>query len=770
MVAAGAGCMTLVLAPPCYSQEDAQLESVIVYAQKRAATLQDVPVSLSTLTGEELASAGIIDIEDLASAVPTLDLQSSVSPVTTTLRIRRVGSLGNIPTFEPDVGLFVDGAFRSRSLLGSGELLDVDHVEVLNGPQSSLYGKNVSAGVVAVYTRKPGGVFAGEAELTGGLIDAPGSAGQGRARVSLGGPISGTLGGSLAAAWSQHGTTLSNALPGGADGNDLARATLRGQLLWSPSDELELRLLGGHLRERGDQGESDVYLAPGARSTTLATALQQLDPGAVCPDNQPHDRTTCSVATNHLDLEATDLTLVANYRLANGWTITSTSSWDQYQDQRDEDDLAQLFTPLLFFHDSERGTSVQEELRLASAESAHVAWLAGVSWYANDYQRGSGGARPMFGPNGPQTFGPIWQSTLGIPLALPGQLGIHDSSVDTDYYSAFAQVAWPLGERLALDGAARWQKEDKHGYINNSVTQPGISVISVVLAPSTAPGGAPVNGSLRRSTDYFTWSLTPRFRISDDVMTWLTLARGGKSGGFNTGFGNAPLSAREFADETIDHLELGGRATILDGRMQLSATAFQTKYHDYQDAAFIAGQFSVGNADRVDLQGMELDIRTLLGTSNTASLAVSLADLTYAAHTTGMCYPGRVPDGSLPQSCDLSDEHPIDAPPWVINATLQHDHPTSWGNVSGRLDVSWTDQYNTSFSADPRLVQESYFNVGLRLALQMHDRYELVVWGDNLFDQRVANIDSVLNLFNDASYQSFLTEPRSFGMTVRTRY
>ena len=86
---------------------------------------------------------------------------------------------------------------------------------------------------------------------------------------------------------------------------------------------------------------------------------------------------------------------------------------------------------------------------------------------------------------------------------------------------------------------------------------PACRSFSIVLAPSTTPDGAPVNGSLRRSTDYFTWSLTPRLRISDDLMTWLTLARGGKSGGFNTGFGNAPLSAREFADETIDHLESG---------------------------------------------------------------------------------------------------------------------------------------------------------------------------------------------------------------------
>jgi outer membrane receptor protein involved in Fe transport len=215
---------------------------------------------------------------------------------------------------------------------------------------------------------------------------------------------------------------------------------------------------------------------------------------------------------------------------------------------------------LLFFHDSEQGTSMQQELRLASADTARVDWLAGLSWYANNYERGNSGQRPMFGPDGPAAFSPLWQATLGIPLALPGQLGIHDSSMDTEYYSAFAQVSWPLGERLTLISAARWQTETKNGSINNSVTLPGRSVVSVLLAPATTPTGAPVNGTLHRSTDYFTWSVTPQFHISDEISAWLTLARGGKSGGFNTGFGNLPLTGREFADESIDHLEMGARA------------------------------------------------------------------------------------------------------------------------------------------------------------------------------------------------------------------
>jgi len=289
----------MVIAHTAAAAEDqGAIDPVIVYAQKRAAPLQDVPMSVSTLTDADLADAGIHDIEGLAMSLPTLDTQRSVSAVTTTLRIRRVGSLGNIPTFEPAVGLFIDGAYRSRSLLGTGDLLDVDHIEVLSGPQSSLYGRSVSAGVVSVYTRRPDNQLTGNAELTGGGVDSSRSANMGRVTIGVSGPLSETLGGSVAAGHSRQGRSFSNVLPGGPDGNDLSRTTSRGQLLWSPNDRFELRLIAGYLHERNAQGESDVYFAPGAPSTTVAGLLQQLYSVTPCPENVPHDRITCSVATS----------------------------------------------------------------------------------------------------------------------------------------------------------------------------------------------------------------------------------------------------------------------------------------------------------------------------------------------------------------------------------------------------------------------------------------------------------------------------------------
>jgi iron complex outermembrane receptor protein len=738
------------------------LDTVVVFAQKRAASLVDVPIGVTTLSDRQLTAAGVDDLDALAVHAPVFDMQRSVGAATTTLRIRRIGTLGNVPTLEPAVGLFVDGAYRQRSFLAA-DLLDVGRVEILAGPQSTLYGRNVSAGVVALYTREPPPRLQAWGELTGGVLDVAGSPDVFEMRAGVGGPLTPAVSGSLAGAHSQHGHTLFNALPGVPDGNNLSRWTWRGQVLWA-NESLRLRLLAGYSKERDDQGESDVYLAPGARSTSIAATLEQQGLAPGCPDNVPHNRRTCSVATNQLDLTALDLTLIADARLANGWTLTSTSAWDRYDARRLEDDAVQLFAPILYFHDPQEGDAIQEEVRVATPADARISWLAGVFYYRNTFERGARGREPTFGPNGALAFDPVWPT----PFALPGQHGIHDSRTRAEYWSAFAEATWKISRRIDLITGVRWHQEDREASIANSVTQPGASIVANVLTPPTSPTGAAVNGRIDRSSDALTWSVTPRYRVNDRLMTYATVARGSKPGGFNNGTGNAPLAAREFGDETIRHYELGAR--VAAGRIQLSATAFHTEYDDYQDAVFVLAQFAVGNVERVDLSGFELAGRAVIGDRTQLDLAASFADLEYARHTAGMCYPGRTPDGSLPLSCDLSGEHPLNAPPWEIHLGLEHDAPVSWGSMSARLDWSWTDRYQTTFSADPRAMQDAYHDVGARISARLGETYEITLWGRNLLNENVVQITGLLNFFNDASWQSVLGEPRSYGLTLRARF
>jgi outer membrane receptor protein involved in Fe transport len=752
------------------AQPDGGIPTVVVQAEKREAPIQNVPIAISALSSEELTLAGIGNADGLAERLTTFDLQRSAGLTTTSLRVRRVGNIGNIPTFEPAVGVFVDGAFRSRSFLGTSHLLAVDHVEVLRGPQTALYGKNVSAGLLAVYTRRPSERFAAEAELTHGRFGSPEDARLNRWKLDLSGPIAPRWSGGIAAEFSGHEHTLLNVLPGGPDGNDGRQTAVRGQLAWSPADAFDIRLLSGYLRERDDQGESDVFLAQDAASTQVSALLQALELTPGCADNVPRNRKVCSVATNKVDVEALDLTLLGEYRLRNDWTFTSMTSWDRYEIVRVEDDAIQLFAPMVFYHDAEQGHSIQEEMRLESAENADFTWLVGGFYYRNVYERGDRGQVPMFGANGDLAYHPIWPMVLGIPLAIPGQLGVHDSKLRTRYLSAFGHASWRLTPRLRLNAGLRWEEEEKNAVINNSVTSPGVSLISAILTPAATLGGQPVNGALARRSENIPWSITPQYHFADDAMAYFTVARGSKSGGFNTGFGDAPLEAREFDDEGIRHYELGIKASIANRRGLLSAAAFYTRYDDYQDSAFISAQFSVGNAERVDLEGVEFDVSILLHDRLTMDMSVSFADLEYATNTNGLCHPGREPDGSSPNSCLLSGKRPIHAPEWETHLGLQYEAPVKWGEFFARFDWSWSDAYNTSFSADPRLVQDAYHHVAARIGIQIGARYDVVLWGDNLLDETVSHFDSLLNLFNDASYQSYLAAPRSYGMTFRLHF
>jgi iron complex outermembrane receptor protein len=346
--------------------------------------------------------------------------------------------------------------------------------------------------------------------------------------------------------------------------------------LWSPSEALDFRVLSGYLRERGDEGESDVFLAPGAASTQVSGLLQQLGLTPGCDDNVPRNRTLCSVDTNKLDLEARDITLLGEYRTAGAQSLKATISSDRYEILRIEDDAIQLFAPMLFYHDAERSRSFQGELTFASPDDRDFTWLVGGFYYRNTYERGDHGSEPMFGANGDLAYDPIWPALFGLPLAIPGQSGIHDSQLVTHYLSAFGQMVWHATERFGVTAGVRWQEEEKDAVLNNSVTAPGLSLISAVLTPTVTLGGAVVNGALDRRSDNVPWSITPEYRFSDNVMAYFTVARGSKAGGFNTGFGDAPLNAREFGDETIRHYELGTKLSSDDRRLVLSAAAFAT--------------------------------------------------------------------------------------------------------------------------------------------------------------------------------------------------
>jgi len=205
---------TMLTAVPVHANDDEpKLEEIVVVAQKREQSLQDVPIAVSALNSAALEDAGVNDMADVSVQVPVVEVQSSVSPVMSNFRIRRVGNLGNIPTFEPAVGVFIDGAFRSRSIFAAGDLFDLERIEILRGPQSTLYGKNTTAGVIGIYTAQPEDTFGWRGEMTAGTIEGgAGDASSMRFKGGITGPLSETLGGSLSVAYTTNEEVFGEAL------------------------------------------------------------------------------------------------------------------------------------------------------------------------------------------------------------------------------------------------------------------------------------------------------------------------------------------------------------------------------------------------------------------------------------------------------------------------------------------------------------------------------------------------------------------------------
>ncbi|MGI9294105.1 MAG: TonB-dependent receptor [Pseudomonadales bacterium] len=752
-----------------------QLEEVIVTAQKRAQSLQDVPLAVSAMNADTMNSAGIQTMQDVSKMVPALEIQSNTSPAQANFRLRRVGNLGNIPTFESAVAVFSDGAFRARPIFGVAELFDVERIEILRGPQSTLYGKNSTAGVIGIYTAAPAEEFEWRSELTMGNIEGSKDALLGRFKGGISGPLTESLGGSLGVSYSYRDHSQEQAVEGGKDANEEDRYSVRGQLQWDASDALTVRAILGTIQQSdNDQSSNDYfYDREGYVGAFVLPTLQAAGVSKSCNDNDPRNDVGCNLVSIQTDIAAYEATLLANYEFDSGISLNSITSWDTFIFEGSQDDVVQIMAPVLRYHDTHESEAFQQEFRLSSSGGESVDWMAGMFYYNSTFSRGDNAKRAMFlfdTLSDDPTVGAVNQAVLETPFPVPfatqGQLGFLDAEQDTEYLGIYGQGTWRISDAFSVTAGIRWQEEEKDAYVRQSVNDPSPSIISLLLSPPEVSGE-----NLNRDADEVTWSFTPQWFVTDNTMFFATVSHGFKSGGFNTGFGTLAIDTREFNDEDIMHYEAGIKSDLLDGTLRLATSAFYTEYDDYQDAAFVGGQFTVGNAETAELQGFEVE-GTWLATDNlTLDFAVSYADLEYEENTAGQCYPGRAPDSATsPGACDLSGEKPINAPEWKTHVGALYEQPVSWGDVYARLDWSWTDDYNTSFSADPNLTQDSYSWVNVRVGSRW-DNFELVAWADNLLDEEVAMIDAVANIYaGDNSFQSYLMPRRSYGLTLRVNY
>jgi outer membrane receptor protein involved in Fe transport len=765
-------------APSGTSAKDANtVEEVVVTAQKREQVLQDVPVAVTAVTTRTLNNAGVVDMKGLTTLVPSMKTQESFQPVAQAYRIRGIGSEPSIPTFEPEVGLFIDGVYMPRSGLGVGDLVDISRVEVLEGPQSTLYGKNVNAGVINVVTKAPSNSFEASASAQLSVLQGGNDALAQRYTGSISGPLTDHVRGRLTGVWYTQDHTYRNLVPGAGDANNMNRYALRGELAIDLGEKTTLRLAGARSEIYDtDAINPEIFVQPTAMSPgdntiwTLQSLLGPLFGVGHCPNTDTKDRVICTTDPTH----TSGFNNLASATLKSellGNEFTSITAWSNYKSHTTTDDVAQTMLPLVSYADTQSGEVFSQEFRLTSPKGDHFEWQAGATYLTNKFNRGDHGHTPTFVLGAAAPFTPLPGAPAGFKLGHAGDKGFLNSNSESTYYAAFGQATWHLNEQVNLTGGLRWQHEEKEASVDNhSITTPfgapqgGINLITVLLTPTSVNGSVPIP-----DMNNFVGNLTGEYHPNEDTMLYATWSHGTKSGGANIGFGNAPLSSRPFKPESVNNYEVGAKIDLLDKRVRLSTAAFHTYYDDYQNAGFIGAQFNVNNAEKVVVDGVEANGAFALGHGLRMTAAATWLDARYAKYTGGACAPPF--PTPAPAHCDLSGKSLPVAPHWSTSVGVDYEHDVAWGKFYARADWAWSSQYFTNTNLDNRLVQDAYSLLNGRIGLRTGHGVDVSLFANNITNEAVVVQDAVTTLFGkDPSFQRFLAPPREIGVTVRKTF
>jgi outer membrane receptor protein involved in Fe transport len=761
----------------------AQLEEIVVTAQKREQNLLDVPLAVSAISGQTLEATGIESVADFEFLLPALVVaeNSGGALVSTALVTRGIGVNGNIPYFEPSTALFIDGAYRSRSSLGLGDLVSIDRVEYLRGPQSTLHGRNASAGVLSVYTSRPRDEWGGFVELTGEIEDVGEEPFGLSLRGEFSGPITDTLKAGISGTYRDVDDLFEVTGSEEVDSvNGREDYSVRGQIELVPSDAVNLRVTGGVTNREVNGPATELLFAPDA-FTGLFPLLEGVNDGlrarqagvdlgpdanalfdlllglgvvptpegitVTPPHNAIWDRKI------HLDgrkfgyLEGDDVTADLAITFANGWVLNSITSFNQY-DAFDSQDIDQLTMPIGRFEEKQDGEAFSQELRLSSpAGEGPVDWILGAFFLKDEMRRQ---VEFQLGPNAP---------ILGV--GINGDTGRFNGGLDTDSFSVFGQINWRATDRLEVAIGARWIDEEKDGFkINSSYNGDGPA------SPVFQGGGFAAifdpadSGDSSLSTSDTSYSLTLNYKPTDSMLLYGLYSRGFKSGGFNVVWG--PIGPGEpgfnFGDETVDLFEAGLKGTFLDGRVQASVSAFHQTHDDYQTAAFIGTIFNLSNAEEARTQGVELDVAWAASGSWLFSLNAALTDAQYETFTRGPCHALATPDAN--GFCDQSGDQLPFVAEWTANVGTEYRTPLANGTLRLRADVAMSDDYNPDLVLAPFLEQDGYTRVSLRAGWD-NERFGLTAFVNNMTDEEIVDWAGSANVVPGASGQFVIQSGRT---------
>jgi iron complex outermembrane receptor protein len=638
------------------------LEEVVVTARRREENVQDVPVAVAVIGGEQLARQGISTVGQLTQVVPSLQILSS-NPRNTALTIRGLGASYGLANdgLEQGVGVYVDQVYASRPATATFDFVDIERVEVLRGPQGTLFGKNTTAGALNITTRAPTFDFEAQGELSVGDYDFF------QAKASIAGPlVEDRLAGRLSFVRTEREGFLDNVVTGEKQ-NSLDNTGFKGQLLFTPTEDLTVRLYGDWGRQE-PVCCTQVYVTAGQ---TLRPAAQQFAAlaagrGYAPPSLNYADR----LADVDADIQATQelggVSAIVDYDF--GWaTLTSISAyrkWD-WEPANDRD-----YTSLDILRQSanpSKQDQTSQEIRLASNGRETIEWVAGLYYFEQNVTT-----------TGVTEYGrdaAYWLTAAQGPDALlDGYKIFNSSSIDTESYAAFGQATWNIRDDLRLTGGLRYTQETKDG-VYAATTQGGLVTTDPVLI-ARRNGVARAQAYAADIDDgVLTGQASISYDVNRDVLVYASYALGSKSGGINmAGIPNAAdgtpaLTSAVVDPEEVTTFELGLKSQLFDRRLTANLALYATEIADFQANVVDSGPGALrgylANIEKVEVRGAELDLAFRATDDLNGYFTLAYTDGEYASFTNGPCPLERI--GTSTAACDLSGVELPGVSPWAAS-------------------------------------------------------------------------------------------------------
>ncbi len=781
-------------APESVSADNASSggNEILITARRRNENLQDVPIAVSVVGGEEISRTGSYNIGRLQQLQPSLQFYTS-NPRNSAINIRGIGAPFGLTNdgIEQGVGIYIDQVYYNRIASATLDFVDIDRIEVLRGPQGTLYGKNTTAGAINITTRAPSFDFEGNAEVSVGNL------GFRQAKLSVSGPLSDRAAARIGVSTTdRRGTIYNVATNQWIQSQD--NLGLRGQILWRATDNLDLTLSGDY-NVQDPICCAQIYVRVGATQRPIARQYAALTAafGYAPPSTDPFDRLTDVDAELSARNEVGGVSLLAEWDVGPG-TVTSVTAW-RYWDWTPANDRD--FTGLPITIRSQNPTlqnQYTQELRFGYEGDRFDFVVGAFAFYQTIRTTGTEEQGPAASR---WTLNPT-NALSNNPAVLNGLIANNDIRLNNTSLAAFGRFNWNITDRFTVSPGIRVNYDKKDGSYSSVVTgtaSDGTRQLVLFTGPySTDPWIVAQRGV--RAPQFFepqfsdwnlSYDLTLSYDLADNILGYATYARTFKSGGVNLNGvpadanGVPILAAGTVRPETVNHFELGLKTQFWNRRATFNLTAYWTEIDDFQ-ANVVNGQIGVlrgylANAEKVRVRGIEAELSVRPSPRFSFYSNIAFTDHEYVSFVDAPCPPELSGGGSgtpvsapgvpgnSPANCDISGQWLPGISRWAFSYGAEYNVPARFLGQTGAVYVGVDGSYRSKFSSNASRSLytdiDGYALTNFRLGFRT-DRFDVFGWVRNAFDVNYFEQLAVTS-GNTGLIAGQVGDPRTWGGTIR---